>query len=83
KSAYTLIGFGGGRHRCIGLTFAQQQVKVIWSVLLQRFDVELVKQEHEPDYTTFVIGPRRPCLIRYRRRSQAERHELGFAASGV
>jgi sterol 14-demethylase len=68
KSSYTLIGFGGGRHRCIGLTFAQQQVKVIWSVLLQRFEVELVKKQHEPDYSTFVIGPRPPCVIRYRRR---------------
>lgn len=70
KSSYTLIGFGGGRHRCIGLTFAQQQVKVIWSVLLQRFDLELVKLEHEPDYSTFVIGPRPPCVIRYRRKAQ-------------
>jgi sterol 14-demethylase len=69
KSSYTLIGFGGGRHRCIGLTFAQQQVKVIWSVLLQRFEMELVQADHLPNYSTFVVGPRPPCLIRYRRRS--------------
>jgi len=68
KSSYTLIGFGGGRHRCIGLTFAQQQVKVIWSVLLQRFELELVQPRHVPDYSTFVVGPRRPCLVRYRRK---------------
>jgi sterol 14-demethylase len=67
KHSYTLIGFGGGRHRCIGLTFAQQQVKVIWSVLLQRFKVELVQHDHQPNYSTFVVGPRRPCLVRYRR----------------
>ena len=67
KHSHTLIGFGGGRHRCIGLTFAQQQVKVIWSILLQRFELKLVHPHHEPDYTTFVVGPRRPCLIRYRR----------------
>jgi sterol 14-demethylase len=67
KHSYTLIGFGGGRHRCIGLTFAQQQVKVIWSVLLQRFEMELVEPNHEPDYSTFVVGPRRPCLVRFRR----------------
>ena len=83
KSSYTLIGFGGGRHRCIGLTFAQQQVKVIWSVLLQRFEVELVKFQHEPDYSTFVIGPRRPCLIRYCKRSVQGRHEYGIASSRV
>ena len=67
KHSYTLIGFGGGRHRCIGLTFAQQQVKVIWSVLLQRFKLELVQHDHQPNYSTFVVGPRRPCLVRYRR----------------
>jgi len=67
KHSYTLIGFGGGRHRCIGLTFAKQQVKVIWSILLQRFELKLVQPHHEPDYATFVVGPRRPCLIRYRR----------------
>jgi sterol 14alpha-demethylase len=68
KSSYTLIGFGGGHHRCVGLTFAQQQIKVIWSVLLRKFDMELVKHGHQPDYSTFVIGPQRPCLLRYRRR---------------
>src|SRR5262245_21274794 len=67
KHSYTLIGFGGGRHRCIGLTFAQQQVKVIWSVLLQRFKLELVQRDYEPNYSTFVVGPRHPCLVRYRR----------------
>src|SRR5262249_5288146 len=67
-TSYRLIGFGGGRHRCIGLTFAQQQVKVIWSVLLQRFDLDLVRPDHLPDYSTFVVGPRRPCIMRYRRK---------------
>jgi sterol 14-demethylase len=66
KSPYSLIGFGGGRHRCIGQAFAYQQIKVIWSVLLRRFDLDLVHQTYEPDYSTFVIGPRQPCLIRYR-----------------
>jgi sterol 14alpha-demethylase len=68
KSSYTLIGFGGGHHRCIGLTFAQQQIKVIWSVLLRKFELDLAEHGHPPDYSTFVIGPKRPCLIRYRRR---------------
>lgn len=65
KATHTLIGFGGGRHRCIGQAFAYQQIKVIWSVLLRRFDLELVQQDYEPDYTTFVVGPRHPCLVRY------------------
>ena len=63
-----LIGFGGGHHRCIGSAFAQQQIKIIWSVLLRRFELSLATRGHEPDYATFVVGPRPPCRLRYRRR---------------
>ena len=68
RHRHALIGFGGGHHRCIGSTFAYQQVKAIWSVILQRFDLDLVHRGHAPDYSTFVPGPRTPCLVRYRRR---------------
>ena len=71
KHRHALIGFGGGHHRCIGSTFAYQQVKAIWSVLLQRFELSLVRHGHEPDYSTFVPGPRAPCLVRYVRRPRA------------
>ena len=65
---HALIGFGGGHHRCIGATFAQQQIKVIWTVLLREFELSLATTGHRPDYATFVVGPRRPCIVRYRRR---------------
>jgi len=68
QAAYALIGFGGGKHACIGLTFAYLQVKAIWSVLLRQFELELVQRDPAPDYRTFVVGPRQPCLVRYRRR---------------
>jgi sterol 14alpha-demethylase len=68
RAPYALIGFGGGKHRCIGQTFAYQQIKVLWSVLLREFDLELASRGHEPDYATFVVGPRQPCRVRYRRR---------------
>jgi sterol 14alpha-demethylase len=71
RQKHALIGFGGGHHRCIGTTFAQQQIKVIWSVLLQRFELAPARVGHQPDYSTFVVGPRPPCLVRYRRRRQA------------
>jgi len=67
RTPYGLIGFGGGKHRCIGLAFAYQQVKVIWSVLLRRYRFDLVDGDLSPNYATFVVGPRQPCLVRYRR----------------
>ena len=68
RRQFALIGFGGGKHRCIGAGFAYQQIKAIWTVLLRKFDFELTPGPYLPDYSTFVIGPRRPCVLRYRRR---------------
>ena len=73
RQPYSLIGFGGGKHHCIGLAFAYQQVKVIWARILARYDLEATDADHPPDYTTFVVGPRPPCLVRYRRRQWSER----------
>lgn len=71
KTLYTLIGFGGGKHRCIGMVFAYQQVKVIWASILRRFEIELAERDYRPNYTTFVVGPHQPCKVRYRRRKSA------------
>ena len=64
----TLIGFGGGKHRCVGMGFAYLQLKAIWSVLLHRFDFELASPVPGPDYSNWVTGPLNPCNVRYRRR---------------
>ncbi|HUF92760.1 MAG TPA: cytochrome P450 [Candidatus Limnocylindria bacterium] len=80
RSRHALIGFGGGHHRCIGSAFAQQQIKVIWTVILREFDLSLATTEHRPDYATFVVGPRPPCRLRYRRRQRAR---LVAPAAGI
>jgi len=72
RTPYALIGFGGGKHRCIGLAFAYYQVKVIWSILLKRYEFALLNESHRPNYATFVVGPRQPCVVRYRRRTSIE-----------
>jgi len=66
-----LIGFGGGKHRCMGKNFAILQIKAIWTVLLDRFDFKLDQPFPAPNYGSWVTGPRPPCLLRYRRRSRA------------
>ena len=68
---YTLIGFGGGKHRCMGEKFAMLQLKAIWTVLLDRFDFDPVAQFPAPNYGSWVTGPTVPCRVRYRRRPQA------------
>jgi sterol 14alpha-demethylase len=37
-------------------------------VLFGRFELSLARRGHQPDYSTFVAGPRPPCVVRYRRR---------------
>jgi sterol 14-demethylase len=69
RTPNALIGFGAGKHRCIGFAFAYQLVKVIWSVLLRRYELSLVDRQPRPNYTSLVVGPRQPCRVRYRARS--------------
>ena len=69
QKPFSYIGFGGGRHGCMGETFAYMQVKTIWSILLRNFDFELIPGEiPKPDYAAMVVGPKPPCKVKYTRR---------------
>ena len=57
---YGFIGFGGGRHGCLGSNFAYLQIKAIWSVLLRNFEFELIDPVPAPDHHSMVI---RPCRV--------------------
>jgi sterol 14-demethylase len=70
KNPMGWISFGGGRHRCMGIVFAQLQLRAVWSHLLRNFDFELLEPRYEPDYDRLLVGPRSPCRARYRRRKQ-------------
>lgn len=67
---YALIGFGGGKHRCMGKHFAEMQIQAIWTVLFDRFDFSLETEFPASNYGSWVTGPVEPCRLRYRRRSQ-------------
>ncbi|KAL3157764.1 hypothetical protein ABBQ32_012190 [Trebouxia sp. C0010 RCD-2024] len=67
KKPFSFIGFGGGRHGCMGTNFAYLQIKTILSIMLRNFEMELVDPFPEADYTSMVVGPK-PCRIHFRRR---------------
>ncbi|WP_405576374.1 cytochrome P450 [Streptomyces sp. NBC_01092] len=69
RRPYSLIGFGGGKHRCIGFALAYLQVKAIWNVLLREVDLRPARPAYEPDYSTFVAAPAAPCTVRIHKRS--------------
>eukprot|EP00287_Rhodomonas_sp_CCMP768_P014655 CAMPEP_0196758384 /NCGR_PEP_ID=MMETSP1091-20130531/104159_1 /TAXON_ID=302021 /ORGANISM="Rhodomonas sp., Strain CCMP768" /LENGTH=441 /DNA_ID=CAMNT_0042107203 /DNA_START=239 /DNA_END=1564 /DNA_ORIENTATION=+ len=69
KFTHGWLGFGGGRHRCLGENFAYMQIMTIWSYLLRNFELEAVGPLPQPNYEALVVGPAPPALIKYKRRS--------------
>lgn len=65
---FSFLGFGAGRHGCMGEGFAYVQVKTIWSTLLNLFELEAVGDAvPEPNYNALVVGPQiRTCFVRYK-----------------
>lgn len=71
KAPFSFIAFGGGRHGCMGEQFAYLQIKTIWTVLIRSFDLEPVGDLSQPDYNAMVVGPRPPCLLKYRKKKDS------------
>ena len=71
---WTWIPFGAGRHRCVGANFAMIQLKAIFSVLLRDWSFELAQPpgSYRNDHSKMVVQLARPCVVRYRRRGNAE-----------
>ena len=73
KRPYSLIGFGGGVHRCAGVNFAYQEMKVILTLLLERYELELLDRDPQPVKGTQTKWPQSPCRVRYRLRARPAR----------
>ena len=65
----SLIGFGGGMHRCAGVNFARMEMKVLIAVLLQHYDMELIDPV-KPIAGAGTYWPAQPCRVRYRKRDR-------------
>jgi sterol 14-demethylase len=68
KYQYAFIGFGGGRHRCLGESFAYLQVTAVLSVMLRTFDFEPVDKFPKVNYDSMVAGPSPPCRVKFTRK---------------
>ncbi|MBD2195059.1 MULTISPECIES: cytochrome P450 [Calothrix] len=57
-SQYEYLPFGGGNRRCIGLAFAQYEMKIVLATILSKFQLSLVnKRPIEPVRRGFTIAP--------------------------
>jgi retinoid hydroxylase len=50
RDQFALIGFGGGAHSCLGLEFAQMEMKLILAGLLKHYDWEATPTIDEASY---------------------------------
>jgi retinoid hydroxylase len=64
KYSYSLIGFGGGLHSCIGMEFAQMEMKIILSTLLQKYDWSVIPTVSE------ITPLRRPTKMQTKLRAK-------------
>lgn len=70
KTPFAYLGFGAGRHACLGQQFGLLQVKTIVSNLVRNFKFEPVENimPPEPDYySAMVVGPKNHLMVRYTR----------------
>jgi sterol 14alpha-demethylase len=69
---FSWIPFGGGKHKCSGSGFAMLQMKVIVSILLYRYQFELVDapESYQDDFKQMVVKPKSPCRLRYTKRTE-------------
>ena len=65
---FTLIGFGGGVHKCTGMNFASNEMAAIATLLFQQFDLELLTPDVAPQYGLGATRPG-PSRIHYRRKA--------------
>ena len=59
------IPFGGGKHRCVGASFAQMQLKAIFLVLLRQFTFSMNQpsDSYRDDVSKMVIQLQQPCSM--------------------
>jgi cytochrome P450 family 110 len=69
---YTWIPFGGGRRRCLGASFAMQEMKIVLRAVLSRY--ELLPAGSRPETTrrrSITFSPRREATVILRERRPA------------
>lgn len=71
QKPHTLIGFGGGVHRCTGVNFAYLEMKVVLTMLLQYYNFELIDKKPVSVQGAKTKWPKAPCRVKYKKKENA------------
>jgi cytochrome P450 len=66
---FSLVGFGGGPRICLGLAFAQMEMKIVASLLLRQYQWELVPSQDLTLVTVPTLRPKSGLNVKFRKSS--------------
>jgi hypothetical protein len=68
---YTWIPFGGGRRRCVGMSFAMLEMRIVLREVLRAYDLKPAAGSHElPRRRNIAIRPARGSRVRLKVRER-------------
>lgn len=72
-TAFEHLPFGGGHRRCIGAAFAEYEMRIALAVLVDGWDLELLRPDERPARRSVTMGPQHgvPVRVLARRSSSA------------
>ena len=68
---YTWIPFGGGRRRCLGASFATQEMKIVMAAVLRRFEMQPTGAPETTRRRSITFSPSRGATVMLRTRAAA------------
>jgi hypothetical protein len=82
---YTWLPFGGGRRRCLGASFAVQEMKVVLSAVLTRFALQPAGEPERARRRSITLSPSGGArvVLRQRESGAVSRSEGASAAAGA
>jgi len=66
-----ICGFGGGVHKCAGMSFAQNEMMTIVGLLLQQFELELITENPVQIFGKGLAHPA-TTIVKYRRKDPSQ-----------
>jgi sterol 14alpha-demethylase len=64
---FSIVGFGGGIHKCTGMNFAKNEMAIITALFFQQFEVELLSKDIHV-VTGMGANHPSPVMVRYTRK---------------